>query len=267
MLTISDKNDWLLTPPLLAFKQRRYWYWYYTQVQRIRKFKNIHAGEDCFIIGNGPSLNKMDLERLNSYHTFGMNKIYLIFERVNLQLSYLVAVNSLVIEQSKDVYEKIDTPVFLSYKNSKNVIANKPNIYRLFTKYPEDERSWYFSSTLEKPIYEGCTVTFVTLQIAFYMGFRRVFLVGVDHNFVQKGKPHEQQIMKEEDVNHFDPNYFKGNAWHLADLEGSEVSYQLAKYAYYHDGREIFDATVDGKLQVFNKISYERALALAKPKR
>lgn len=238
-------------------------WWYYTEASRLRKFKNKHLGEDCFIIGNGPSLNKMDLEKLNDFHTFGMNKIYLIFKRANLNLSYLTAVNELVIKQSKEVYENFNVPIFISYKGAKGVIKNKPHIHRVLTT---GGISWQFGETIEAPIYEGCTVTFIALQLAYYMGFRRVFLVGVDHNFKQTGNPHEEQKMEGDDPNHFDPDYFKGQQWHLADLKGSEVSYSLADYAYQRTGRKIYDATVGGKLQIFEKLSFEEALKMAKKK-
>jgi len=52
----------------------------------------------------------------------------------------------------------------------------------------------------------------------------------------------------------------------LPDLETSEVTYQLAKCYYKLDGREIFDATIDGKLQIFPKIFYEEALKICTKK-
>ncbi|MCR9287022.1 MAG: DUF115 domain-containing protein [Bacteroidetes bacterium] len=239
-------------------------WWYYTEASRLRKFKNKHLGEDCFIIGNGPSLNKMDLEKLNDFHTFGLNKIFMIFKRAPLKISYLVCVNSLAIEQCYEDFENFKSPVFLSHKASKGIVKKKNHIHKLLTT---GGISWLFSETIEKPIYEGVTVTFVAMQLAYYMGFRRVFLVGVDHNFKQSGNPHEKQKMEGDDPNHFDPDYFKGMHWHLADLKGSEVSYALADYAFQRTGRKIFDATVDGKLQVFEKIPLEEALKMAKKKK
>ncbi|NEQ10337.1 MAG: hypothetical protein F6K37_31700, partial [Moorea sp. SIO4E2] len=88
--------------------------WYFHESKRLLKFKNFHKKEDCFIIGNGPSLNKIDLSLLNNYYTFGLNKIYLIFDQVNLTISYHVAVNHLVVEQSATEFEKLKCPSFLS---------------------------------------------------------------------------------------------------------------------------------------------------------
>ena len=39
------------------------------------KFHDIHKGETCVVIGNGPSLKLSDIQRL-PYKTFGSNQIY-----------------------------------------------------------------------------------------------------------------------------------------------------------------------------------------------
>ena len=104
------------------------------------------------------------------------------------------------------------------------------------------------------------------MQIAFFMGFKNVFLVGVDHNFQQIGNPNEQQEFKGDDVNHFHPDYFKGMQWHLADLEGNEASYSLARHQFHAFGRNIYDATIDGKLNIFQKIDFKDALEKANKK-
>ena len=234
--------------------------WYYEDREKLKQFHNKHIGEDCFIIGNGPSLNKMDLSTLNEYHTFGLNKIFLLFEKTKLNLSYHAAVNPLVIEQMKSEIEKnvFNCPTFLSYKASKSIL-NKSHVFKLLTN-----NIWSFYGDITQPIEEGYTVTFIAMQIAFYMGFKNVFLIGVDHNFKQVGKANEEQQLANDDDNHFHPDYFKGQKWHLADIEGNEASYSLAKHAYHQDGREIYDATLNGKLQIFSKITFEEALSKAK---
>lgn len=226
----------------------------------MEKFKDIHKGKSCFIIGNGPSLNKMDLSQLEGYYKFGMNKIYYIFDRVDLKLDYYVAVNPLVIEQSKHEIENvIKCPRFLSSGPGREFITQKEHIYQINTQI-----DWLFNYNITKGFNDGGTVTFVAMQLAFYMGFQNVFLIGVDHNFQQKGKPNEEQKMEKEDPNHFDPRYFQGQQWHLADLESSELSYNMARIAYEKAGRKIYDATIGGKLTIFPKIDFEDALKLIK---
>ena len=250
--------------PVEFRKNSDYIDWHINQRASLRKYYNIHSGEDCFIVGNGPSLNKMNLEKLNDYHVFGMNKIHLIFEKQDLKLSYHVTVNELVIEQiEKELNENVyGCPSFISYYASKEKKYKNPLIHKIFSRGP----IWSFYSSLMGPISEGYTVTYVAMQIAYFMGFRNVYLVGVDHNFQQKGKANEEQKFKGNDVNHFHPDYFKNMQWHLADLEGNEASYALAKHQYHANGREIYDATIDGKLNIYQKISFEEALKNCKKK-
>ncbi len=238
-----------------------YFQWRRNFAQRLTQYKDKHKGQDCFIIGNGPSLKHMDLAPLRERYTFGQNKIFLLFDKVDLDLSYLVSVNKLVIEQSAREFEAMKCPVFLSYTAAKGVVAEQPNIERLHTL-----NLWSFYEDISQPICEGNTVTYVSLQIAYYMGFKRVFLIGVDHSFKQSGQSHETQVYKGDDENHFHPDYFKGQQWQLADVYGSEVSYHLAYYFYQKDDRQIFDATPNGKLEVFPKLSFEEALKMSSRK-
>jgi hypothetical protein len=235
--------------------------WHANHAFRLKQFKNKHQGEECFIIGNGPSLKAMDLTPLRKYYTFGLNKIYLLFDRVDLNLNYLVAVNKLVIEQSVYVYQDLPVTLFLNYKNARKIINLKENFYFVYTGAKAT-----FKTDITRKICEGATVTYVAMQIAYYMGFQNVFLIGVDHNFKTHGKPYEKQFMKGDDINHFDPNYFKNNEWQLPNLKASEAAYNLAKYYYNKDGREIFDATVNGRLNIFPKMSFEEALKRSKQK-
>ena len=46
---------------------------------KLRSYKNKFAGERCFVVGNGPSLNNMDMSKLSDEYTFGMNRIFLMF--------------------------------------------------------------------------------------------------------------------------------------------------------------------------------------------
>ncbi len=269
MSNVTTNIEWWLKHrkagiPFQFKKDNNYIDWHYHHRPQLSQYKNIHAGEDCFIIGNGPSLNKTNLSLLNDYHIFGLNKIHLIFEKHPLKLSYHVTVNPLVIEQMQQQLEDntYNCPSFLAYHSSKAFTYKNKQVHKLFTN-----GRWSFYQSLLQPICEGYTVTYVAMQIAYYMGFKNVFLVGVDHNFQQKGKPNEEQSFKGDDVNHFHPDYFKGMQWHLADLEGNEASYALARHEFHTDGRNIYDATVDGKLNIFTKLPFDKALEMAKKKK
>ena len=232
------------------YLSRKHW----QSVQRLRALKDKHHGERCFIIGNGPSLNKMDLSLLQHEVTFGLNRIYLLFPKMGFCTTYYVAVNRLVIEQCATEIEQLPMPKFISW-HAKNAIPFTPDMIFIRDTYYGPPLG--FSKQPAIRIWEGATVTYVAMQIAFYLGFSKMVLIGVDHNFATQGKPHSTVTSTGGDPNHFDLNYFgTGFRWQLPDLETSELAYRLAKYHFEQDEREILDATVGGKLQVFKKVNY-----------
>ena len=114
-----------------------------------------------------------------------------------------------------------------------------------------------FSRDITRGIWEGATVTYVAMQVAYYFGCSKVILIGVDHSFSTTGNPHTVVTSDGDDINHFDPNYFgKGFRWQLPDLETSEIAYRLARAEFEAAGREVVDATIGGKLDVFRKADY-----------
>jgi hypothetical protein len=124
MSKMIDTIKWYGRPfyPLLESLKRSGWF--YTEAHRLLQFKNRHEGQDCFIIGNGPSLKKMDLSLLAEYHTFGLNKIYMM-EGVDMNLSYLVSVQEQVIEQSVEPFSKMPHPVLSITTTVKNTCPAK----------------------------------------------------------------------------------------------------------------------------------------------
>ncbi|OZD63382.1 hypothetical protein CH268_09315 [Rhodococcus sp. 06-1460-1B] len=225
-------------------------------VQSIRQFKNTHVGERCVIIGNGPSLNNTDMSLLKNETTFGLNRIYLMFEKMGFETTYNVVVNQLVVEQCVPEFESLSSPLFTTQPSRRHLRDVGGNIH--FMNKVAGPR---FSKDVSHGLWEGATVTFVAMQLAYYMGFSQVILVGVDHSFTSKGVAHKTVESEGDDPNHFDPNYFgKGFRWQLPDLERSEVAYILARLNFQLDSRTIVDSTVGGKLDIFPKIPLEEAL-------
>ena len=68
-------------------------------IRKLGEFKDVHAGQRCFIIGNGPSLKQTNLSHLRNEYSFGMNRIYLMFPELGFNTTYYLSINSLVIEQ------------------------------------------------------------------------------------------------------------------------------------------------------------------------
>ncbi|MEJ5200830.1 MAG: 6-hydroxymethylpterin diphosphokinase MptE-like protein [Anaerolineales bacterium] len=227
--------------------------WRRDSIRRLAVLKDSRKGERCFIIGNGPSLKHTDLSKLRDEYTIGMNRIFLLFPELGFTTNYFVSINDLVIEQSANDIQNLSMPVFVSWR-ARRWLKPQENLYFLYTTYTGPG----FGRDVRKRLWEGATVTYVALQLAFYLGFEQVILIGVDHNFVTQGRPNTTIVSEGDDPNHFSPAYFgKGFRWQLPDLETSERAYRMAKTAYESAGRQVLDATVGGKLTVFPKVDYE----------
>ncbi|MBN1265959.1 MAG: DUF115 domain-containing protein [Anaerolineales bacterium] len=223
--------------------------------RRLRQYHNRHSGERCFIIGNGPSLKKTDLTLLRHEYTFGMNRIYLLFKELGFETTYFVSSNERVVEQFQEDIRALSMPRFLNWRTRALFDPEENSVLFFKLRLAFKDR---FSPDPEHPISGGATVTYVALQLAYYMGFSQVILIGVDHSFQYKGTPNrfiKQDL--EDDVNHFSPEYFpKGLHWQVPDLLHSEVAYRLAREAYEKNGRQILDATVDGQCPVFERVAF-----------
>ncbi len=236
--------------------------WRRESIRRLAALKDTHKGERAFIIGNGPSLKQTDLTKLKNEFTFGMNRIYLMFPELGFSTSCLVSINDLVIEQCAAEMAALDLPKFFAWR-SHRYFANLPNSSFIFhlSSFPTFLYTTYtgpkFSRDVRGRVWEGATVTNVALQLAFHMGFEKVVLIGVDHNFASKGDANQTVVSDGDDPNHFSPAYFgKGFRWQLPDLDTSEIGYRFARQAYQKAGREVLDATIGGKLTIFPKVNY-----------
>ena len=232
--------------------------WRRASIRQLASLKDIHLGQRCFIIGNGPSLKRTDISYLRNEFTFGMNRFYLLFPDIGFTSSYYLSVNSLVIEQCADDILALPIPKFISWR-SRNLMRPskewKPpsDLIYLHTTYTGAK----FASDARNRLWEGATVTYVALQLAYHMGFEQVILIGVDHSFATQGKPNTTVISQGDDPDHFHAEYFgKGFRWQLPDLETSEQGYCLARHAYQQAGRQVLDATIGGKLEIFEKADY-----------
>jgi hypothetical protein len=118
-----------------------------------------------------------------------------------------------------------------------------------------------FSCDANKNIFCGQSVTMINIQLAYYLGFTEVYLVGMDHeytipeSFVVEG---ETILSTGDDPNHFHPDYFgKGKKWHNPHLDRVEKTYKYFKIVFEAKDRIIINATVGGNLEIFERVDFE----------
>ncbi len=239
--------------------------WGRESARRLLGMRDAYWGERAYIIGNGPSLRDMDLEPLRSEYTFGSNRIYLAFEELGFATTFLCAIADQIVEQFADEIAATPSRVFMRHE-----LARRTDLPRTVTTCLVNNHRRFGTHPLLPGFSSGGTVTYFSMQLAFYLGFREVILIGVDHSFVEVGVPAVETLPQDkyergpatvvsggDDPNHFTPGYFgKGVKWVLPDWQQMEASYRLARLTYEAAGRRIVDATVGGKLTVFPKVNY-----------
>lgn len=230
--------------------------------QRINRFRNCHQGQECILMCNGPSLRKIDFGRIDRdrFVLFGLNKIFLAEDFLGTMPRYVAAVNAKVIEQSATQYATLRAIKFLSNRVFPSELKEDPFTYFINTKFnpvPEPR----FSLDVGAFVSEGWTVTHVALQIIYHMGFRKVYVVGLDHRFSLgiKGKENTEGVIEGNDPDHFHPKYFGGGQkWDLPDLVNSEISYRAALDVFNKAGRSIINCTPDTACDIFPIESHEQ---------
>jgi len=213
--------------------------------QRFEKLKNIHNGERCFLLGTGPSLKNTDISLLKKEICFGVNS--LLLEDIGIKIKYygLTGANEKCLNGIKTknnstlflfraaarMYFDLDSPM-------DNVIALKTNGLILKKKsIPND---------IAKNVYgSGGTIIVPCLQVCHYLGFKEVYLLGCDCNYA--GDAHFTE---------YERIPFTGSSekkhWYKVFK-----AYKILKKEFEKDNRKIYNATIGGCLETFERVNLE----------
>jgi hypothetical protein len=249
------------------------------QEKRLASLKGKYTGKRCFIMGSGPSLNQMDLGLLKDEYVWGSNRIYLLFDRIEWRPKFYVAVDTRVVPDNAAEINQLSTDLpgtlffFPVQFRLQGILSSKKNVYwfheaeKFKSRLPED----VFSLDAAKQVSRVKTVTIAALQMAVYLGFNPIYLIGCDTSYSippTVDYEDEKKILivsqQNDDPNHFAPNYFgAGRKWHDPKVENMIAHYAQAQVMCNRVGVKVYNATVGGKLEVFERVDY-RDLLLTK---
>lgn len=217
----------------------------------IEKYKNIYKGKRCFIVATGPSLKVKDLEMLNVNNEIciSMNHIWKAFKDTNWRPTYYIADDWRAINDVPRVLENLEEfTMFLGDTNKefwqkehpKNIIKHHFNYEYSEKRYPK------FSEDFARQCYMGSTVTYSCMQLAVYMGFKEIYLLGVDFSYANSK-------MDEKYTHFFKEDTLSSTGY----VEQVTLAYQAARaYADVH-GIRVYNATRGGKLEVFERVDFD----------
>ena len=235
---------------------------------RLKDLREKYNGSDrCFVIGNGPSLNKLDMGLLADEVTFGVNGIFL---KDGFKPTFYVVEDHLVAEDRKARIDELSGvtklfPSYLSYcfeEHPETIFYN----HQPRKSFPH---GFDFSTDASEITYTGCTVVFSCLQLAYYLGFKNIYVIGVDVDYqipedVKKTQDYNVEVldMDSDDPNHFHQDYFgKGYRWHDPQADKMVQSFREAENICSENGVKLYNATPGGKLEEFERINYNSLFA------
>jgi hypothetical protein len=215
----------------------------------LRELCGMYQGERCFMVGNGPSLRHAPFDLLHSEYTIGMNRIGLITEYTDWMPRFYVFTSSLfdsVEVPLKDMLLAIDMSevafIWDKYRNH-NALKVRSNIAWINVSHtghyqPGDGDNSFWSSDASVRVSKYGTTMFPALQIAVYLGFAPLYVIGADG---YQGA----HTVDEPDCNHFHPRYHKDKkaSWPPVGNAFSKHVYELSLDACQRLGVEIYDAT------------------------
>ena len=255
---------------------------------RLKTLKNKFNGNRCFIMGNGPSLQYTALEKLENEYVFGLNRCYLLYNDISWRPAFYTAVDDVVVPDIADEINEVigsspQTTFFFPevyYHHKLFDLGSNVLFFRQIPPDPTKGHDGFFSSNSLRYLRTPYTVTLTALQLAVYLGFNPIYLIGCDTDYQitpnvhmegstidpASGERIEGYIItsqSDNDINHFSRDYFgSGRKWHYPNVKGMMRGYGFAKKCCQRLGVQVYNATIGGKLEIFPRADFNTILEM-----
>lgn len=230
-----------------------------SKLDLLKEFKDIHNGERCFIIGNGPSLASEDLDRLQNEYTFASNRIFKIYNQTDWRPTYYGICDLTMFHQIKSEINSVGAKSYFFPLDFINIIKITGSIF-FFPRIPFVflRKRPKFSNKINIQMYEGGTITYFLIQLAAYMGFKEICLLGVDYNY-SVNQTREEGLVRNDNITDY---FYEGKVEKvtLPNLQVNLYAYESAREYCDKNNIKIVNATRITKLNVFNKIDFDSLL-------
>lgn len=226
----------------------------------LKQYHDIHKGKRCFIVATGPSLSVDDLNKLKDEYTISMNSIYVSYSNTTWRPNYYVI-------QDPFVYEKICMELdnrdydgmfigSIIAEQFELITGSNVNLFPLdliWQQIPNKAYHTKFSRDIYSRVYSGYNVAYSALQIAVYMGFSEIYLLGADCNYLGDKKYFAEDNKRGEE------RYFT-KKFYTANTDKFILAYQVAKEYADKNDIKIFNATRGGLLEVYPRVDFDNII-------
>lgn len=258
----------------IAYRIKRAFIYDHKDIDKWETIKNQYSGQRAFLIGNGPSLNKIPLYLLKDEFTIVFNRFDLMLERLGWTPSAYSTIDDVVLDDTLEVANQMASKVKYAFfpdihpsgpisQNFKSKLDHRANIYWLHLG-----RIGFASDLPNCGINK--TVANVAVQILAFMGFSEIYFIGVDLDYKsqESARSNDNRALESgenDDPNHFDPRYFgQGSKYHIPRMEETFKKFDEAARFLSKKGIKGMNAGVGGNLESFERIKFEELFSYDK---
>lgn len=232
--------------------------------------KGKHKGRTIFVLGNGPSVQSSDLDKLAGAVCIATNRFYLAYDHIHLRPAYLVAAGSTMLDMhAQELMDHANAPVLTPFSDVEQL--EDPKVMAdaiLFHRRPEAET--LFQPNPFKGFGAGAGVTvYLAMQLAAWLGAARIVLYGVDLAYaVSEDAEREGDLVRNAgERNHFIDGYREpGELWREPDRAQLDAAMAAARaWSDAKGGVPIVNATHGGALTAFERVNIADEITSAPP--
>lgn len=231
--------------------------------KKLAAMKGAYAGKRCFFVGNGPSLRAEDLTKLHEHGevTFAFNRVYNIFDQTPWRPTFYISQDEKMLAGCMDVVDQLElenklVPVQLKWYY--DIRIHDAVYFNMNWQQKESPLDFEFSDEIAKEIFCASTGMYTAAQLAAYMGFSEIDLIGVDHHFRTTVNNKGEIVIDDKVKDYFTDKYNEDkDKLYIPNTEKSTLTYVAMKRHCDQRGIRVYNATRGGKLEVFPRVEFD----------
>lgn len=226
--------------------------------KKLKYLKDSCKGRRVFIVATGPSLTVEDVEKLSNEDTIGLNTIYTIYKRTPWRPKYYMMgeYDGIKILNKAGVFDNISDlatdKAFFNYFMRNKLKNDKSVFFRycwLDHYYNYGSLRWKEQPNMVLGCYDYYSITHAAIMMAMFLGYKEIYLLGVDCNYAGKNAYFERP----EELAKYTLSHDMALKTNYLQNEG----YKAVKEAVEHQGVKVYNATRGGMLEVFPRVNLD----------
>lgn len=245
------------------------------------RLRSAHSKQRCFILGSGNSIKDHDLSLLKddvviALNNFARHPQFNLLSNSTKKRYYLIA--PIHPPQSDQEWEKWLRSIYSTIKGKWNLFLglssyphNSFELNKKFSIWDRDEVYWFFAGNNWSPlmpatyspnftnsIMGGRTASVYALQLAIYLGFKDIYLLGMDHDTILHTDPSKMRFYSTSEHQVDERNRVYGNNFYIDAYHNMYNTFKTYKYlSDSHPEIKIWNASEGGLLKVFPRVEYK----------